>query len=157
MRDDNLRSDGTARYGRVPMKSTHGSLRVPDDVVAALGHGDPEMGIVVLYDLFASEPYLSNGTPRILTPEIVRDIGHGNPFTGRKVLQKFIANVRRRGGNEYHGAVKVTKAEAAYHDHGTMAQHCAACVMFEPSDNSCTLVKGEIEPKGWCRYFEPTQ
>lgn len=93
-------------YERVPMKGTapHGSFRVPDDVVAALGHGDPEMGIIVLYDMFASEPYLSNGTPRILTPEIVRDIGHGSLSAGRRVLEKFVALIRRRAKVHTHAA-----------------------------------------------------
>jgi hypothetical protein len=36
------------------------------------------------------------GALNILPPEIVTDIGHGNPAAGRKVLQKFVTMIRKQ-------------------------------------------------------------
>ena len=72
-----------------------GSFVLPIDVAFALGAGDGEIGENIIAKMFKGGRY-SEAMPRILPPEIVRDIGHGNIANGRRVLQKFVANLRAR-------------------------------------------------------------
>ena len=137
-------------YERVPMGSPpRGAFILPRDVVARLGGDD--VAHAVMADTFGFHPV--NVPVGTIPSDAVRDAG------GRRVISKFIEMVRRRDaeGHADGGGTKLSKTQAGYHDHGTTAEHCAICTMFEPSDNSCTLVKGEIAPKGWCKYFERAQ
>ena len=47
----------------------------------------------------------------------------------------------------------VSKAKAEYQDEPNGEEHCYLCTMFREPDR-CTYVRGEISPRGWCRYFE---
>ena len=48
---------------------------------------------------------------------------------------------------------KITKAEANYINSSPI-QHCKDCTMYKASSNACSLVLGQIMPKGHCDYFE---
>ena len=50
------------------------------------------------------------------------------------------------------GLAKVSKAQAAYEDPSTRREHCAGCVHFV-APRGCTIVAGDISPRGVCRYF----
>lgn len=51
--------------------------------------------------------------------------------------------------------MKISKSKAQYEPKSThRAERCSGCSMFrEP--NGCTAVHGEINPKGWCKLWEP--
>lgn len=48
---------------------------------------------------------------------------------------------------------KITKEYAHYRDSGMGIQRCGNCSMFI-KPHGCTLVKGIIQAKGWCREWE---
>lgn len=49
---------------------------------------------------------------------------------------------------------RMSKADARYTDSAPKTkERCAGCVMFRGPDK-CTLVRGEIAPGGWCKYWE---
>ena len=50
------------------------------------------------------------------------------------------------GGNE------ISQKVAKYRPHPHGIQRCEIRIQFKPP-NRCTLVSGEISPKGWCQYF----
>lgn len=50
-------------------------------------------------------------------------------------------------------AEKISKQEANYKAQTTDNLHCSNCSMFQ-EPNGCTLVKGDIAPGGWCKYYE---
>ncbi len=47
---------------------------------------------------------------------------------------------------------KVSKEQCDYRK-GTPHKHCGVCSMFRPP-NGCTLVKGDIQSTGLCKYFD---
>lgn len=52
------------------------------------------------------------------------------------------------------GGPKKTKTDAKYQNAPRSGMMCGGCTMFrEP--NRCTLVSGDIAPRGWCRFFDP--
>ncbi len=76
--------------GRPPRNS----FTLPDDVVNALGDGDPEVAGHVLHSMFGLAPF-TDGDPRVIDPDVVRDIGHGSHAAGLKVLKRFVDALRR--------------------------------------------------------------
>jgi hypothetical protein len=68
------------------------SFRLPRDVIDKLGNGDPQAGGAVVHGMFGIEP---DGDPSVIHADVVRDIGHGDIKAGRRVLEKFIAMLRR--------------------------------------------------------------
>ena len=50
------------------------------------------------------------------------------------------------------GGPTMTKAEAAYRDRPKANEYCYRCTMFR-SPHACTLVKGHIDPRGWCKHY----
>jgi hypothetical protein len=57
--------------------------------------------------------------------------------------------------------MKSTKSAAHYQEHPAGTQKCSKCRMFRDTAAytvnvapTCTAVKGEISPDGWCRFFE---
>lgn len=48
---------------------------------------------------------------------------------------------------------KITKAEARYQNQPKMTKRCGNCSMFR-TPKSCTLVMGDIDPHGYCRFWE---
>ena len=95
-------------YEGVPLKRQQGDaiaeaseqkptdfFELPHDVLTRLGDGNPDMGTVVAYDMFAHPGY-TMANPYILPAEIVRDIGHGSLEAGHQVLRRFVDQVRAK-------------------------------------------------------------
>jgi hypothetical protein len=52
--------------------------------------------------------------------------------------------------------VKLTQAQAEYKDTATGDLTCVACALFiEPK--YCTIIQGEVSPKGTCKFFVPVE
>jgi hypothetical protein len=150
-----------------------GSFVVPLDVALTLGDD-------TIAKMFAAGRY-NPDMPRILPPEVVKEIGHGNISAGRKVLERFVESLRQKHQHEAaaptdqsdneaeHGyryepvplrryakggrVDKNSKADAGYEDCGDSGVICAVCNMFK-EPNSCTLVGGFISRTGTCEHFE---
>lgn len=75
-----------------------GAYKIPKDVVAHLGHGSLHDGGFVLHSLFGTEDTPED--PTVIHPHVVRIIGNGNLNAGRRVLEKFVARVRRQPRND---------------------------------------------------------
>ena len=71
-----------------------GSFRLPKDVFAALGDGDLKVGGAVVHAMFGIEDNPED--PTIIHPHAVRIIGNGNINAGRRILDRFVAMVRRQ-------------------------------------------------------------
>jgi hypothetical protein len=81
-----------------------GSFRLDRNTIAALGHGDLKAGAAVAAGMFSIAP---GDDPTIVHPDVVRDIGHCSLAAGRRVLERFVARVRRQsrdGGVLQHDA-----------------------------------------------------
>jgi hypothetical protein len=48
---------------------------------------------------------------------------------------------------------KMSQAEAEYQDRPKNGLACAACTLFRPP-RSCQVVRGDISPSGWCKFFD---
>lgn len=134
--------------GKWPLSPLVGAYILPHDVPKLLGNGNEQTGHAVAAKMFGQHAALGESA---VHPEVVKELGNGDLAAGHAVLEKFVAMVRSKG-DEYHGGVKVTKAEAHYRN-GTEAQRCAICSMFRAPD-ACTAVKGKISPQALCDYFE---
>src|SRR5262249_8544966 len=77
-----------------------GSFVLPSDVVKVLGHGDRDLGTVVLYNMFAGGRY-SMAAPDVVPPEVVTDLGHGDLQKGKRVLQKFVTLTGEAAGRSH--------------------------------------------------------
>jgi hypothetical protein len=49
-------------------------------------------------------------------------------------------------------AAKMKQAAVEYQDSPKGDQECSNCSLFQ-EPNACTLVDGEISPKGWCKFW----
>jgi len=49
-------------------------------------------------------------------------------------------------------AAKMAQKAVEYQDTPKGDQECSNCSLFQ-EPNSCTLVDGEISPKGWCKFW----
>ncbi len=49
---------------------------------------------------------------------------------------------------------KTSKSAAQYQTHPHSGQQCSSCKHFQPP-HSCKLVKGDINPNGWCVLYAP--
>jgi hypothetical protein len=49
-------------------------------------------------------------------------------------------------------AAKMTQKAAEYRDTPKDDQECSNCSLFQ-EPNACTLIDGEISPKGWCKFW----
>jgi outer membrane biogenesis lipoprotein LolB len=50
-------------------------------------------------------------------------------------------------------AQKLSKTDAEYQDSPKNDQQCSDCTKFQPLA-SCSVVAGDISPRGWCKLFE---
>jgi hypothetical protein len=157
-----------------------GSFIMPLDAAIALGKGNGELGESIIGKMFAAGRY-SEAMPRILPPEVVKEIGHGDIAAGRKVLERFVQSLRQKHQHEAatptdqsdneaeHGyryervplrqyakggrVDKINKADADYEACGDSGRICAICSMYR-DENKCTLVNGFISRTGTCRHFQ---
>jgi hypothetical protein len=88
--------NGKLHYSPVPVRGMPlpGSFRIPKDVFAALGDGDLKLGGAIIHQMFGIED--DPERPDVVHPHAVRIIGNGNLRAGQRVLEKFIARVRRQ-------------------------------------------------------------
>ena len=49
-------------------------------------------------------------------------------------------------------SAKMAQKAVEYQDTPKGDQECSNCSLFQ-DPNSCTLVDGEISPKGWCKFW----
>jgi hypothetical protein len=49
-------------------------------------------------------------------------------------------------------AAKMNQKAAEYRDSPKDDQDCGNCSLFQ-EPNGCTIVDGEISPKGWCKFW----
>jgi hypothetical protein len=49
-------------------------------------------------------------------------------------------------------AAKMKQASVEYQDSPKGDQECSNCSLFQ-EPNACTIVDGEISPKGWCKFW----
>ena len=49
-------------------------------------------------------------------------------------------------------AAKMKQESVEYQDSPKGDQECSNCSLFQ-EPNACTLVDGEISPKGWCKFW----
>jgi hypothetical protein len=49
-------------------------------------------------------------------------------------------------------SAKMAQKSVEYQDTPKGDQECSNCSLFQ-EPNSCTLVDGEISPKGWCKFW----
>jgi hypothetical protein len=93
---ENRAHNGKTHYSMPPVAgmAPPGCFRISKDVIAKLGDGDLRAGGFVLHSLFGIED--TPDDPTIIHPHVVRIIGNGNINAGRKVLEKFVARVRRQ-------------------------------------------------------------
>jgi hypothetical protein len=73
----------------------NGSVKIPADVVRALGGSDTPLGLAILHDTFGGALHPMAGTTATVPVELVAQIGGGNAVAGRRVLSAFIRMVRR--------------------------------------------------------------
>jgi hypothetical protein len=137
-----------------------GSFVVPIDAAFALGAGNGELGESIIAKMFAGGRY-SEAMPRVLPPEVVKAIGHGDIGVGRRVLNKFIANLRAQHQHADRpqaryargGAVgKMSKSDAGYEACGDENRICVLCSMWR-DNHRCSLVAGHIDRTGTCKHF----
>lgn len=83
-------------YERIPVRgmAPSGSFDVPREAINALGGGDVGKGHFILSDMFGTHPM--NTPPGLISPDVDRELGNGNPQAGHRVLQKFVAMCRRQ-------------------------------------------------------------
>jgi hypothetical protein len=152
--ENRLHQHARRHFSRFP-----GVFHVPWDALYALGKGDPAAAEDVLLEMFGTDGMVA---PRAISPSAVRALGGGSLEKGRRVLQRFVANLRAQETAEPQGtgrlyakggAVgKVSKQSVNYRQAEDNA-FCARCKMFvEPA--SCTAVEGRIHRVDLCDLFE---
>jgi hypothetical protein len=87
---------GRTHYEMPPVRGMPppGSFRIPRDVFEALGQGDIKLGAATIHAMLGVEDFPER--PDLIHPHAVRVLGGGNINTGRKVLERFVARVRRQ-------------------------------------------------------------
>jgi len=81
---------------RIRNRPARNSFVLPDDVVNALGAGDPKIAGSVIHLIFGLRPFTGEGNPLEIDPDMVAEVGHGSLTKGRKVLERFVQIVRRQ-------------------------------------------------------------
>ena len=86
---------------KIKNRPPRNSFTLPDFAVEALGAGDPRTAGHVIHSMFGLAPYAGEGDPRVIDPDVVADIGHGSLAKGHRVLQKFVAMLRRQPRDDW--------------------------------------------------------
>ncbi len=86
---------GKLHYSMPPVRgmAPPGSFRIPKDVFAALGDGDLKVGGYVIHAMLGIEDNPEDAT--LIDPSVVRLLGNGNLRAGRRVLERFVQQVRQ--------------------------------------------------------------
>src|SRR6516164_676087 len=76
-------------------------------------------------------------------------------FPGRAIVTRSVAaaaGVAVLFGLVTEAAAKMSQKSVDYQDTPKNDQECSNCSLFQ-EPNSCTIVDGEISPKGWCKFW----
>jgi hypothetical protein len=65
----------------------------------------------------------------------------------------LMLGARARVQAQQQEQAKLSKPEAEYQDTPNNNQQCSECTKFQPP-KGCSVVSGEISPKGWCKLYE---
>lgn len=81
--------------------------------------------------------------------------GHNDQPTRRAVLQGALAATIVAGSvARARAQVKAKQSMVQYQQKPKGDQECDKCLHWVPPD-SCKMVEGKINPKGWCTLFAP--
>jgi hypothetical protein len=122
---------------------------LPLDIAFILGAGDGEVGETIFTRLFAGGRY-NPELARILAPEVVRDVGQGSISAGRKVLQRFIDNIRAQHADTKQALVP--RAEGG----GIGDEHVGPFIPHSPPLQPDVL-QGQIDRAFRCWYAWPVR
>jgi hypothetical protein len=92
--------DNRLTYERVPIVPLRKAdtpvqpFTIPADALRKLGGDSIALGHAVLHDLLGT--HVMSGPLGTIPPDAVKAVGNGDPITGRKVLNKLVAIVRRQ-------------------------------------------------------------
>jgi hypothetical protein len=75
-------------------------------------------------------------------------------FSRRTIIRTVAcaAGVASLLGPVTEASAKMAQKAVEYQDTPKGDQECSNCSLFQ-EPNSCTLVDGEISPKGWCKFW----
>jgi hypothetical protein len=131
---------------------SHSDLRVIARRFA--GRDDPVLGEELL-PFVLHHKMLGADCGRIIPREVLAELGDGDPSVGRRVLVKFISNIRKHehaGRYKSGGAVKLSKDDAGYEPCGDSNRICVLCSMRKDKYR-CSLVAGHIDRTATCKHF----
>ena len=77
------------------------------------------------------------------------------PLSRRAIVTRSVAaaaGVAVLFGLVTEAAAKMSQKSVDYQDTPKNDQECSNCSLFQ-EPNSCTIVDGEISPKGWCKFW----
>jgi hypothetical protein len=77
-----------------------------------------------------------------------------NPLTRRCLIEVALGTVAiAAAAPRAQAQQKWSRAEALYQDQPKSGFSCAFCTLFV-RPRSCKVVEGDIDPKGWCKFFD---
>jgi hypothetical protein len=86
---------GKMHYSPIPVRGIlPGSFRIPRDVFEALGDGDLKLGGYIVHAMFGIED--DPERPDLVGPSALRIVGDGSLAAGRRVLDRWVAQVRKQ-------------------------------------------------------------
>ena len=77
------------------------------------------------------------------------------PLSRRAIVTRSVAGaagVAVLFGLVTEAAAKMSQKSVDYQDTPKNDQECSNCSLFQ-EPNSCTIVDGDISPKGWCKFW----
>jgi hypothetical protein len=70
----------------------------------------------------------------------------------RTIVTRSVAGAAVLLGHVTEASAKMAQKAVEYQDTPKGDQECSNCSLFQ-EPNACTLVDGEISPKGWCKFW----
>ena len=80
---------------------------------------------------------------------------HSIALSRRAVVTRSVAGAAGAAvllGLVTEASAKMARKAVEYQDTPKGDQECSNCSLFQ-EPNACTLVDGEISPKGWCKFW----
>jgi hypothetical protein len=98
-----------------------------------------ELGLLSSSEASFLAQQLSNASPKLLRRTVLRAA-----FCGVSAVLWISRTTAQQ---------KMSPLEAEYQDRPKSGLSCAACTLFRPP-RSCEIVRGDISPNGWCKFFD---
>lgn len=141
--DDGAGSQGTDTAGNGPATDSSGETTMSEETTSS--GAAPETNNADTAGERTSEGAKANGTPDLSSPV---------PDTYRTATSQ--------GGTERNPDSLQTKSAVQYQSQPQNNQQCSGCLFYIPDKNgdglgACSIVQGEIQPKGWCASYSPYQ